>query len=362
MDDIKEVSMIRLVLIGCLILVSCKSSTTPQPAECDTGFLPCDENITECCEVVCDELFHPCGEFLTECCMDTTSHQFSFVIDTLGEYGSYLNDVWIVDENNIWVVGNVETDSGEYNAARWDGNDWELLGIYSNTLDLYGIWYFSENDIWVTSHCFPYHWDGVFWTRYHLNDMGFPGACAGNAIWASSPDDIYFVGDNGSIVHYDGSGFTRMESRTESELKDIGGTPDGQYIFATGWNQTGHSIALEMENGEWQAMYEGTSYYLEPQVSEFGLLTSVDVYADTSYFTTTVGLLKYNFITHEFFLSAEDQSPFYDYNFVDIFVTSETDMMLFSRVFSRLHYNGSTWQHADDSSTVVCTWSRAGEL
>jgi len=49
--------------------------------------------------------------------LPTTSHDFVWEIDTLGNYGSYLKDVWIVDENNIWVVGNIETDSGEYNAA-----------------------------------------------------------------------------------------------------------------------------------------------------------------------------------------------------------------------------------------------------
>jgi len=37
--------------------------------------------------------------------MDTTSHNFTWKIDTLGIYGSYLNDVWIVNEDDIWVVG-----------------------------------------------------------------------------------------------------------------------------------------------------------------------------------------------------------------------------------------------------------------
>jgi hypothetical protein len=59
--------------------------------------------------------------------MDTTSHNFTWEIDTLGEYGSYLNDVWIVDENDIWVVGEIITDSGWYNLAKWDGLNWSWL-------------------------------------------------------------------------------------------------------------------------------------------------------------------------------------------------------------------------------------------
>jgi len=46
----------------------------------------------------------PCETDYSQCCLDTTSHNFSWDIDTLGLYGSYLNDVAIVDENDIWVV------------------------------------------------------------------------------------------------------------------------------------------------------------------------------------------------------------------------------------------------------------------
>ena len=56
----------------------------------------------------------------------TTSNDFIWEIDTLGNYGSYLKDVWIVNENDIWVVGNIETDSGYYGAANWHGIEWNL--------------------------------------------------------------------------------------------------------------------------------------------------------------------------------------------------------------------------------------------
>ena len=71
--------------------------------------------------------------------LDTTSNDFTWTIDTLGSYGSYFNDVAIIDENNIWVVGNIvvpDPDSSfngtgwkEYNAARWDGEQWNLKQI-----------------------------------------------------------------------------------------------------------------------------------------------------------------------------------------------------------------------------------------
>lgn len=238
---------------------SCKSTTKPQSADCDIGFLPCEDNMTECCEVICEDNYYNCGEFLTECCLDSTSHSFSWSIDTLGNYGSYLNDVWIVDENNIWVVGNIEFDEGEYNATIWNGSEWEFIGIYSNTLDLYSIWYFNENNIWVTSHCFPYHWDGNTWTQYHLNNMGMPGVCAGSAIWAGSPDDMYFVGLNGSIVHYDGTNFEQLDSGTNIKLRSITGS--GEHIWIAGYQDFIGAILLEYRNNTFETVYFNPGNY-----------------------------------------------------------------------------------------------------
>ena len=64
--------------------------TNPQLADCPVGKSPCIDDSTECC-------------------WDTTSHNFTWEIDTLGISGS-LRDVQIIDENNIWVVGEIEVD------------------------------------------------------------------------------------------------------------------------------------------------------------------------------------------------------------------------------------------------------------
>ena len=45
------------------------------------------------------------SELVTAITMDTTSHNFTWTIDTLGIYGSSLRDVAIIDENNICVGG-----------------------------------------------------------------------------------------------------------------------------------------------------------------------------------------------------------------------------------------------------------------
>lgn len=77
-----------------------------------------------------------CGDDSSDCCLDTTSHNFVWEIDTLGSYGSYLMDVVIIDENDVWAVGQIKsgydtTISGndtfytpiKYNAVHWDGTE-----------------------------------------------------------------------------------------------------------------------------------------------------------------------------------------------------------------------------------------------
>jgi hypothetical protein len=167
---------------------------------------------------------------------DTTSHNFTWQTWTFGDFGSsHFRDVAIVDKNNIWAVGEIFVDDPDsswngtgwetFNAAHWNGVEWEYIHIRGTlTYDvgpLFSIWYFDENNIWVSTG-FPVHWDGNNWTLYHLQNMGID-ASAGNAIWASSPDDIYFVGRKGSIVHYDGSKFTKVESGTTLPINDIWG-------------------------------------------------------------------------------------------------------------------------------------------
>jgi len=95
--------------------------------------------------------------------MDTTSHDFTFTTYTFGgQAGScLLNDVAIIDENNIWAVGEIylldslgQPDLNRYNLAVWDGNNWEVrrAPYYYQRQPLYhpiqSIFAFSINDIW----------------------------------------------------------------------------------------------------------------------------------------------------------------------------------------------------------------------
>ncbi len=278
--------------------------------------------------------------------MDTTSHNFVWTIDTLGNYGSYINDVAIVDENNIWVVGNIETDSGRYNTAHWDGYSWKSILINAPGVIGEGIYYFSEDDIWVTTGII-YHWNGVEWERYHLWDMGVLGENDGGVkkIWGASSSDIYFVGDNGSIVHHDGAGFERIEIGGTVRLIDVEGSSNGEYVFIAGMDffAPAYSAAYQIHEGNIETLFYSE---IGPPTNEtdWGAISSVSVHEDAVYFVTYQGLWKLNYLTSQ---STVD-SVFSNYGYRHMVVQGPNDIFMVGGGGIYAHYNGASWDLNDD--------------
>lgn len=212
--------------------------------------------------------------------MDTTNHNFTWQSFTFGsgkfgEY-SYLKDVAIIDENNIWAVGEIHTaddwDSegnyvGPYNAVHWDGSKWELKRIFvfyknrTNLAPLTGVFALPDGKI-IFSSGLPYLPEGNHWKLYHLWDMEILNSNDGDvsAIWGTSIDNLYFAGRKGTIVHYNGSKWEKIESGTEVRLTDIHGTPDGKTVWACGWEWDGSKVIIEIRDGESKVLWDGSQY------------------------------------------------------------------------------------------------------
>jgi hypothetical protein len=198
------------------------------------------------------------GDTVPVTTLPLSSHDFHWEIDTLGEYGSMLRDVFAFSENDVWVVGEIITNvhTGERaNAAHWDGSKWELHKIDLNP-PMYYILGFSQDDLWMVSGI-PHHWDGINWSKYHLWDMGVLSPNDGilTKIWGTSSSNLYFVGGKGTIVHYDGSQYRRMESGTDAALKDI----DGIYDPETGQTRiwvAGTGVLLYSEGETWEVIWD----------------------------------------------------------------------------------------------------------
>ena len=171
---------------------------------------------------------------------DTTSHDFTWEIFTFGDHASSsFSDVAIIDENNIWAVGEIylndslgQRDVDRYNAVHCDGEKWEVKRIKVDfrgsiiTVPLEGITTFSETDIWLVGSL-PIHGNGNQWEMFDLRTTVNPDLSL-SKVWGSSPNDIYFVGRAGSIAHYDGNNWRKIESGTTLSIYDIYGAYNSQ--------------------------------------------------------------------------------------------------------------------------------------
>jgi len=181
--------------------------------------------------------------------MDTTSHNFTWLIDTLGDgSSSVLYDVAIINDTLVYAVGEIylrdslgQLEPTLYNLAVWNGKAWNIIRVpyYYQGQPFYNaiqaVYAFVRNDIWFAGN-------GVIrWNGQQYIPMEIPSSVWGpnriNKIWGSSSSDLYIVGDNGSIAHYDGLGWQRLESGTSAGLFDVWGHAD---------LSTGHATILSV--------------------------------------------------------------------------------------------------------------------
>ncbi|MBC8395347.1 MAG: hypothetical protein H8E08_00055 [Candidatus Marinimicrobia bacterium] len=275
--------------------------------------------------------------------MDTTSHNFIWEFDTLGDPGSYLKDVDIVNENNIWVVGKIRDGDSTYNVAHWDGSIWEYIFIDLN-VDFDGVFAFDERDIWFVNGCFVYYYDGLTFTKQFECDYETYGPNLIQKAWGTSSSNMYFIGNSGSIVHYDGTTFTRMESGTDLPLLNITGSGDKIFVTAMGYyGDFIGSALLANENDNWHSVFSSDNYLPDGSEENYGFFFGIDVYGDTTYIYSKAGVIHYNYLTGHYLLDSAKVNLFY-YDYHTLKVQSPNDIILFSYSGMTLHYNGMDWQ------------------
>jgi len=337
---------ILLITLSFFLITACPGP--PETPECG----PHQIEINGDCD--CEDGYHWNKEE-TKCLMDTTSHNVVWEIDTLGEYGSYLSDVAIIDENNVWVVGKIEADSGSYNAAHWDGSEWMFIKIqpqgYVQPINV--IWFIADNDIWFGQSTLPIHWDGETYYLFTPADNDYPGGSIINSIWGTSPYNIYFVGSSGGIVHYDGNSFTRLESGTDESIIDFWGL-DENHIWAVTHKNDGSGIINEVlfyDGDVWSIIHEKTNDNWPPTdyTKPSGTFNSVWAHEDTVYISCA-GLYKESIHTGEGVLvPLEDMHWELGWGTGNVRGTNYNDIVITTSFGSEVsHFNGRNWKFYDE--------------
>ncbi|HEX2869009.1 MAG TPA: hypothetical protein VHO03_18355 [Ignavibacteriales bacterium] len=175
--------------------------------------------------------------------LNPTSNNYNWqIIEFEGYNPAYFQDVAIVNENDIWAVGEVDQynpdgtyDWQPYGAAHYDGNSWKLVkvpyriatqpewpGLINAACSADGYLFFAPLSSLLIK-------TGDTWKElgYFASGTVFTGQVA--AVWSPDAYNIYCVGGSGSI-YYCTSGnwvkWMKLNSGTSSNICDIYGFKD----------------------------------------------------------------------------------------------------------------------------------------
>ncbi len=296
---------------------------------------------------------------------DTTSHNFTW---TQYEFGSQqgpsnFKDVAIVNDSDIWAVGEIHTNDSIYNAVHWDGKEWELKQIMFPLCDANGnqqgfgsypansIFAFLANDIWITCNVSLVHWDDQNFKPICIT-MGYGQRDLGK-IWGIK-NQLYFIGTDGFIAMYSNSMWTQFESGTTIDLRDVWGSSDGKTVWACGYsNDYGSSVLLKYYGNTWATLWLKQPSSTSPPYEYFiSSLWASDNYlyvaADIGIFRTS---LKGNYSTQKVLtLSSGPHS---------IRGSADNNIAIALDDGSIWHYNGTTWFKETNSGQLKPLYSIA---
>ena len=286
---------------------------------------------------------------------DTTSHNFVFSLDTLGDgNSSALNDVAIISENNVWAVGEIHKRDSvggysqpAYGLAVWNGSAWQLRrlsapgpGFVSN-LRPRGIFAFSATDIWFASGG-VFRWDGQSITSYWINS--FPGnpnpildpGQTAEKLWGTSSSNLYAVGSRGAIAHFNGSTWQKLASGTTVDIQDIWGTSNAGMHVILAVASMGPQIPqarriLRIQNNQ-VTFVPDSGLPLDLEGIWFSDTTMYYVVGEGVFTSRNLSSWQRN-VSHP----SEYKEAIRGNNWNDIFVAGSFGLTS--------HYNGSSWRH-----------------
>ncbi len=156
----------------------------------------------------------------------------------------------IIDENNIWAVGEIylkdstgQFDPLRYNLTTWNGLNWSLGRIQfpqynsdcsiadSSPGAIHAAYRIDDSAILVTDGLSVARIEGSEVIHYPCVSLFLIGAGRFRGIWGRSESDFYCVGTNGTVFHFTGSTWEKLESGTTTDINDIwGGVRGGKNV------------------------------------------------------------------------------------------------------------------------------------
>jgi len=292
--------------------------------------------------------------------VDTTSHNYTFQKWEFGEHSSsVLYDVAIIDENNIWAVGEIylndstgEADPEAYNAVHWDGIKWGLYKIQfftfcnqtnTNSYPAKSIIAFGANDIWISSGSQITHFNAVEQIKLECIPVSV------KKTWGLSSNRIYAVGAIGKMAYYNGTQWEKLILPAGTENLDIydikGFEENGNYsIYAAAAKRT---VNLEKKI----LKIEGTKVAEVPVTGIQYSISGIWGKPGSIYYAVGGGMYKKKEIN-----STEPWEGFHEgttrYYIYSIDGQESNDIVCSGSYGELLHYNGSSWKSYQPETAI----------
>jgi hypothetical protein len=204
--------------------------------------------------------------------MDTTSHNFTYQTFEFGEpltgNSSRLYDVAIINENDIWAVGEIYVNDSlgqtdVYGLTHWNGVTWEKIKLwYSSPLggtfvlsNIRGILYRNPNEIWFAAGSI-FKWDGIstnaqlVYSRLNLPD---PNGSI-EKLRETENGNLYGVGNSGTIMYYNGTRWISVTSGTTLPLTDIYGINENEIYISGAFTSEVKGVLLKGNSSQFSVM------------------------------------------------------------------------------------------------------------
>jgi hypothetical protein len=277
--------------------------------------------------------------------MDTTSHSWTFNTTLLGDGSgsSALFDVAIIGDT-AWAVGEIYIGGSIFNAAMWDGTQWELKKIpfigSCSAVDfpsIFAIWVFSNNNILFSNGGSIVTYDGTNAVMDCRMNSLLTGAI--RKIFAFNPQDIYIVGNTGAVLHYNGSNWTKIESGTGLNINDVW----GDYNASTGQNEI-LGVATNIFIGPDKAIIkiDGLNAQLISTEGVIGNLSSVWFKSNEKYYVAGGGTYEKNNLNDLRWANGEYDISIYSIS--KIRGNGLNDIVSAGGYGEVLHFNGISWK------------------
>ena len=204
---------------------------------------------------------------------------------------------------------------------------------------LYGIWGSAAGDVFaVGEEGTIIHYDGKSWS---LMESGTAQKLYG--VWGSGKNDVFAVGAGGAIIHYDGASWRAMESQTKVALN--GGI----------WGSAANDVFAAGEDGT-ILHYDGDSWIPADSGTEVSLGGGIWGSSGSDVFAAGAALLHYDGI-------AWSSMPAVNEKFLSgVWGSGKNDVFAVGSGGAIIHYDGASWSLMSSGTTgwLDGVWGSSG--